>query len=747
MVKNYIAHVRQDNDSQWLEHALQDHLYKVSQKSGKFGQAFASEDWARLAGLWHDLGKYRPAFQVHIKKGSGYVPDAHITSENNPITAHASTGALYAVEKLGPHGAILAYLIAGHHAGLPDFETDAAKGRALREILQADNDLLREALKENIPDNILNGVLPRTLPLGHPDDLHLWLRMLFSCLVDADFLDTEIFMSPDKAVNRISNVTPKELLPCFNRHMESLQLKAKDTKVNQIRSKILATCREKAAGPTGVYTMTVPTGGGKTLSSLAFALEHAVKHNKQRIIYVIPYTSIIEQTANIFRDIFKSLGDILIEHHSNTEPDKEGNENSWSRLATENWDAPLIVTTTVQLFESLYAARTSRCRKLHNLVNSVIVLDEVQLLPPEQLNPIRHIIQSLNQYYGVAFVMTTATPTGFKEHISPFGKKLLQGISSEEIIDSPENYYGQLSRVRYKLPDNFSHSQSWDEIAEELIGHESVLAIVNTRKDAKELWKIMPKGTYHLSALMCAEHRSQVIKEIKERLKPERNEPTKIISTQLVEAGVDFDFPVVYRALAGLDSIVQAAGRCNREGKLDKGEVVVFVPPTNPPKGILSIAAHTAVSILAGFTGDIHAPDAFQRYFEQFFSSVREHDKYGVLNKLQQAARDGQIQFRTAAQRFRMIDDKDTVPIFVRYGEGDSLINILGNGEPQRWLLRKLQRFTVTICRYQFEAMYNRGDVQEICKGFYAQSDSGVYSDDLGLLVEQLELTPVNSVI
>jgi CRISPR-associated endonuclease/helicase Cas3 len=529
--------------------------------------------------------------------------------------------------------------------------------------------------------------------------------------------------------------------------MESLQLKSQDTTVNNIRSEILTACRKKAIGQTGIYTMTVPTGGGKTLSSLAFALEHAAKHNKQRIIYVIPYTSIIEQTANIFRDIFKPFDEVLIEHHSNTEPDKEGNENSWSRLATENWDAPLIVTTTVQLFESLYAYRTSRCRKLHNLVNSVIVLDEVQLLPPEQLNPIRHIIQSLNQYYGVTFVMTTATPTGFKEQTSPFGKKLLQGISSEEIIDSPANYYDQLNRVRYRLPDNFSHSQSWDEIAEELIDHESVLAVVNTRKDAKELWERMPKGSYHLSALMCAEHRSQIIKEIRERLKPGHNEPTKVISTQLVEAGVDFDFPVVYRALAGLDSIVQAAGRCNREGKLDKGEVVVFVPPTDPPKGILSTATHTAVSILTGFTGDIQAPDTFQRYFEQFFASVREHDKYGVLNKLQQTAREGQIQFRTAAQRFKMIDDKDTVPVFVRYREGDTLINILSKGQPYRELLRKLQRFTVTIYRYQFEAMLNRGDIQEICKGFYAQSGSGVYSDDLGLMVEQPALTPINSVI
>ena len=562
--------------------------------------------------------------------------------------------------------------------------------------------------------------------------------MLFSCLVDADFLDTERFMSPEKADNRSQGVSMKEMLPCFNDYMEQFQKKQHEGPINSIRARILEMCRVKASGEPGIYTMTVPTGGGKTLSSLAFALEHAVEHNKQRIIYAIPYTSIIEQTAEVFREVFEPLGDVLIEHHSNTEPDKHEKETSWSRLAVENWDAPLIVTTTVQLFESLYASRTSRCRKLHNLVNSVIVIDEIQLLPPEQLNPIRHIVQSLSQHYGVTFVMSTATPTSFEAQTSPFGKRLLEGIESEEIIDTPKQYYGQLERVNFKLPDDFNQKQSWDDISLELRKCDSVLAVVNTRKDAKELWEKMPEGTFHLSALMCAQHRSDIIGEIKNRLK--YGQSTRVISTQLVEAGVDLDFPVVYRALAGLDSIVQAAGRCNREDRLDKGKVVVFVPPYEPPKGLLTEARDTSVSLLDGFQGDIQSPETFKRYFNKFYAVVGNHDKNNVLEKLQQTADELKIQFRTAAQRFKMIDDKDTVSVIVRYGDDDSLLSILAKGKPDRWLLRKLQRYTVTLYKYQFDKMLLQGEVEELCQGFYAQSEAGIYHSALGLLPEP-ELT------
>ncbi|MCY4274159.1 MAG: CRISPR-associated helicase Cas3' [Gammaproteobacteria bacterium] len=739
-VSDYIAHVKQDMDGSWDTHPLEQHLYEVAGLAEKFAKSFESKDWAYLAGLWHDLGKYRPAFQDHIRKSSGYEPDAHISSEKKSDTSHASTGAVHAIEKLGSIGKILAYVIAGHHAGLPDFEKVDAKGRSLREIISRDKELLQQAIKEEIPEKILKRESPPLPPFvtSDPGKLHTWIRMLFSCLVDADFLDTERFMSPEKAGDRVQDTSMKEMLCHFDEYMKQFQKKQHEGSINSIRAKILKICRVKAIRKPGIYTMTVPTGGGKTLSSLAFALEHAVRYDKQRIVYAIPYTSIIEQTAEVFRGVFEPLGDVLIEHHSNTEPDKYEKETSWSRLAVENWDAPLIVTTTVQLFESLYASRTSRCRKLHNLVNSVIVIDETQLLPPEQLNPIRHIVQSLNQHYGVTFVMSTATPTGFEAQTSPFGKRLLEGIESDEIIDAPKQYYRQLERVNFKLPDDFSQKQSWDEISSELKKCDSVLAIVNTRKDARELWEKMPEGTFHLSALMCAQHRSEAIQEIKNRLK--HGQSTRVISTQLVEAGVDLDFPVVYRALAGLDSIVQAAGRCNREGKLDKGKVVVFVPPYEPPRGLLTQARDTSVSLLHGFHGDIQSPETFERYFNKFYAEVKDHDKNHVLDKLQKTADELQIQFRTAAQQFKMIDDNDTVSVIVRHGDNDGLLNVLAKGEPDRRLLRKLQRYTVTLYKHQFEKMLGREEIKEIYQGFYAQSESGIYHSSLGLLLEP-ELT------
>jgi CRISPR-associated endonuclease/helicase Cas3 len=510
-------------------------------------------------------------------------------------------------------------------------------------------------------------------------------------------------------------------------------------------AKLLKQARKSTHGPPGIFTMTIPTGGGKTLSSLAFALEHAVRHGKRRIVYAIPYTSIIEQTANIFRDIFEPLGDILVEHHSNTDADQFGKEKSWSRLATENWDAPLIVTTTVQLFESLYAAKTSRCRKLHNLVNSVIVIDETQLLPAEHLNPIRHVMQLLQRYYGVSFVLSTATPTGLDPQKDPFGRQLLEGMHSHEIVHRPERYYASLKRVEYDLPADFSNVFSWDDIRDQLVQHESMLCVVNTRKDARELFDKMPKGTYHLSALMCAEHRSTVIEQIRSGLKKDNS--VRVISTQLIEAGVDLDFPVVYRALAGLDSIVQAAGRCNREGRPDPGQVVVFVPPSKTPPGLLSISTQTTVSLLTGFTGDIESPDTFKTYFNALFGEVKNTDQSGVLNKLQKDAESLQIQFRTAAQQFRIIDDRETVSVFVRYNkEVDQWLGLLAK-QPERWILRKLQRYAVTIYRYQFDAMLHRGDLEEIAPGFYAQSGSGIYHDALGLQTEEPELTPYNTVI
>ena len=576
--KQYLAHVRQKDDSSFEIHDLEEHLREVARRAGKFAETFGSSDWGFLAGLWHDLGKYSAEFQRRIKSVSGYNAEAHLEGQPGRVD-HSTAGAQHAVKQFEPHGRILAYLIAGHHTGLPDWHTSETAGGALKARLD-DGSHLERALKQPIPPEILSQAKPNSALLGKAEGFALWVRMLFSCLVDADFLDTEAFMDADKAAQRIDALTVPDLLSRFDVFMEDTFSDALPTTVNRVRADVLQQCREKAQAKPGLFSLTVPTGGGKTLSSLAFALEHAKRYGKRRVIYAIPYTSIIEQTANVFRDIFP---DAVVEHHSNLDPDEETVK---SRLAAENWDAPLIVTTNVQFFESLFAARTSRCRKLHNIVDSVVVLDEAQLLPPEFLQPILDVMNALVRNYGVTFALSTATQPALGT-LKTFQRTIRGLQQAREIIDDPDALCRNLDRVTYLWPKDFQQPQNWDDIAQQIRQHPCVLAVVNSRTDARELHRRMPEGTIHLSALMCGEHRSCVITDVKRRLLA--GEVVRVVSTQLVEAGVDIDFPVVYRALAGLDSIAQAAGRCNRDGKLERGEVVVFVPPKRSPAGICGV--------------------------------------------------------------------------------------------------------------------------------------------------------------
>lgn len=492
---------------------------------------------------------------------------------------HSTAGAIHAIAHLGQIGTILAYAIAGHHAGLPDYESDTTGRAALSQRLKQIG--LLKACKNNIPSDILNQQISKEGPKGA--DPAFWIRLLFSCVVDADFLDTEDFLDPEKAANRGKYPELTTLLSLFFEYMQKKQAGSADTKVNRIRADVLRQCISKASEPPGIYTLTVPTGGGKTLSSLAFGLHHAAKYHKRHIIYVIPYTSIIEQTADQFRAIFP---DAVVEHQSNLDVDDPTKDNVQTRLACENWDAPLIVTTSVQFFESLFASRTSRCRKLHNIVNSIVILDEAQLLPPEFLNPVLHVMKELQKNYGVTLLLSTATQPA----LGPQPSFHFDGLpNTVEIMDNPLELHAQLKRVDITIPQDLNQPQSWDDLASELKQYNSVLCIVNRRDDCRILWSKMPSGTFHLSALMCGAHRSAKIRIIKERL--QHRIPTRVISTQLVESGVDVDFPVVYRAMAGLDSIAQATGRCNREGILDGGESGGFRTAiqnslgTSPPGG------------------------------------------------------------------------------------------------------------------------------------------------------------------
>ena len=727
-------------------HLLTEHLRTVAALAAGFSQDFEhgaqAQRWAYSAGLWHDLGKYRPGFQRYVRLADN--TDAHIEGKvGGREKTHSAAGALWAMQQLNqpdrPYGNILAYLIAGHHAGLDDWD-GGLKERLHSEDAQLE---LKEALDARPPANILaHGDLIAQIPGGAPG-FALWVRMLFSCLVDADFLDTEAHFDANKPARRDGFPTLAQMRQAFDAHMAGLP--AANTSVNTLRADVLRQCRTKAALPAGFFSLTVPTGGGKTLSSLAFALEHAQAHGKRRVIYAIPYTSIIEQTADVFREVFKALGDeVLIEHHSQADA-AEKDETARSRLACENWDAPLVVTTNVQLFESLFAAKTSRCRKLHNLVGSVIVLDEAQQLPPAFLQPILDVLNLLVTHYGVTVVLCTATQPALNSTTYFDANKNLRGLENvREIIDHPDALFDSLKRVDVTLPPDWTTPTAWADVAAQLSAEDCVLAIVSTRKAARELQRLMPADTLHLSALMCGAHRKEVIDQIKARLKAKREgcdqRPLRVVSTQLVEAGVDIDFPVVYRALAGLDSIAQAAGRCNREGRLNgKGRVVVFVPPEKPPLGHLRKGADACISTLRGQAHDPLARALFDRYFKEFYHSV-DLDAKEVVKKLTiNDRRTLSVQFRTAAEAFHLIDDADSATVVVRYAEQrdeiEKLLGILAAEGPQRWLMRRFQRYTVSIHQRLATKMLNQGDLTLPMPGLYVLADTdNMYSENLGLV-------------
>ena len=702
MEKEYYAHSLPDNPMQeWQK--LEDHLYAVAKKASQYAEHFYSADWAWDAAWLHDLGKAADEFQAYLRKQNG-LDDADYDGNSSGRVNHSSAGAAYALETLGSKaGLAIAYLVAGHHAGLPDYYPSDTGRAALRIRLEEGKinlDRIR-SYAETLAHKIHKASKPPSFI--KPSNCHLWLRMLFSCVVDADFLDTEHFMNPEQSECRGGYPALAELKKFFDVHMDKILRNAKPTLVNTVRKEILFSCRNAAKQSKGLFTLAVPTGGGKTLSGMAFALEHAISHGMRRIIYVIPYTSIIEQTAEILSSIFGAEN--VIEHHSNLDAEKETQR---TRLAAENWDAPIIVTTNVQFFESLYAAKPSRCRKLHHMIGSVIILDEAQLLPPELLEPCVGAINELVSNYGATIILSTAT--------QPALPKLR---NFHPIILDPENLYTRLKRTKIVLPPDLDLSVDWQSLSKKMQNHEKVLCIVNTRSDCYELHKHMPSGTVHLSALMCGAHRSEVIGQIKHKLN--QKGPLRVISTQLVEAGVDIDFPVVYRAIAGLDSIAQAAGRCNREGKLKDpgqlGEVHVFVPPKPAPRGLLLKGENTTRELFALADFDPEHPNAFTRYFESFYSRVNDTGaKFKEM--LVRDAPNLEFHFRTAAAQFKMIDDSQQ-PVFVQFGESDRWMEDLHEFGPRRMTLRKLQRYMVNLSTKDFDRAKIDGLLQQVWPGFW----------------------------
>jgi CRISPR-associated endonuclease/helicase Cas3 len=736
----FLAHVRKlDNSDQWDEPQLLDtHVRETAELASEFAADFDSSDWGYVLGMAHDGGKATSEWQNFLKRKSGY--DEEASAEGPGKVEHSGPGAKLVEEVFGkPIGRILSYCIAGHHAGLPDWLGSQA---ALAFRLQnSSSENIRTEFRTLLPD-----ICPKKPPWKFSDkglDMSFWIRMLFSCLVDADRLNTEKYMNPEQNKKRGNYSTITELHRRLNDFMITKTQRPQgfyDERVYKARQQVLSDCRKAAEMEGGFFSLTVPTGGGKTLSSMAFALKHAEVHNKKRIIYVIPYTSIIEQNAQVFRDVFGE--DEIVEHHSNL----DDNETSVrSRLAAENWDAPIIVTTSVQFFESLFAAKPSRCRKLHNIANSVVILDEAQLIPTDYLEPILETMRLLTEHYRVSFVVCTATQPVFeKQKAFPSFSGLPEG-SVREIIRDVSGLYKNLERVKVEFPQGLSVPIEWKYLAEELSRYEQVLCVVSDRKSCRELHALMPKGTYHLSALMCAQHRSDVISEIKTKL--EREECIRVISTQLVEAGVDMDFPVVYRALAGLDSIAQAAGRCNREGKLnikgELGKVVVFKAPRKAPTGMLRKAYETAERMISNGIKNIIDKSVFPSYFTELYWKANSLDTNNIMKLLKPELPDWGIQFRSAAEGFKIINDAYQRTIIVPYGEGEKWIELLKkNAISTTILLRKLQRYTINTYTDQFSCLQNRGSLEEIIPGIFALNNKIEYNEQIGLLIDEMPNDP-----
>lgn len=661
----HYAHSSSGDESEW--HSLRQHLIDTGERAAGFLEPVGCEGMARIAGLLHDLGKYSQEFQSRLRGG--------------PHCDHSTAGAKVAIERYGSGdarkaspGKMLAFAIAGHHAGLAD-GVNGTEPRALA-------DRLETVVPEPAPIWQQDLSLPDTVSLPlKPRDRDMAgfcaafaTRMIFSALVDADFLDTEAWYAArdGRPVARGHHPALSELLDRLDAHLNILMSNAGDSEVNRVRREVLERARTKAAEVPGMFTFTVPTGGGKTLSSLAFALEHAVHHELARVIYVIPYTSIIDQTARVFREALgredKDPADFIVEHHSAFEEERvQGREaRDKLRLSMENWDAPIIVTTAVQFFESLFANRPSRCRKLHNIANSIVILDEAQTLPLGLLRPCVAALDELARNWKSSVVLCTATQPALAAADGFVGG--LQEL--REIAPEPVNLHRRLKRTGI-----CRHGKVTDaELAERLCATPQSLCIVNTRRHARELFQAIREatGSLHLSTLMCARHRGEVLDSVRRRL--ESGEAVRLVATSLIEAGVDVDFPVVWRAEAGLESIVQAAGRCNREGKTARGDVLVFEPADTEgrrPLGDVAKRADASRRVMRHHD-DPATPEAVRAYFQDVYW-IEDHglDRKDVLFAFRERAGSFDFPFATVARDFRMIET-GMVPIIVPWRGEDS---------------------------------------------------------------------------
>jgi CRISPR-associated endonuclease/helicase Cas3 len=737
MKYKFNAHTPSKDTNDW--HKLKHHLDDVANLAQRFADKLSAGKLGYYAGLWHDLGKYNPDFQK-------YLDNCHSgTGSYIKKVPHAIHGAKLAWDlyKLTP----LALLIYGHHAGLPEkatLDSKFADPKHEEDYKIACANAEKELGKLQI-DEDFNPLVRSLLTDSYSYDL--LTRLLFSCLVDADYLDTEEHFKPEQTIQRQQLVDLTDLWTKLKIDREKVIQAAEVSSVNQVRREVYEACTDAAQLPAGVFRLAVPTGGGKTLSGLSFALKHALIHGLDRVIIAVPYTSIIEQTVNVYRDI---LGEnAVLEHHSaaNTEQfysddQEETNDDARqqyakARLATQNWDAPLIVTTTVQLFESLFANRPSKCRKLHNIVNSVIILDEVQTLPVGLLSPILSVLRELCDRYQVTVVLCTATQPAFTGDTG-----YLKGLKNVRDIINPDlaiQHFHNLQRVNYEL-----HLQGWlwSELIDDLIAHQhhQALIVLNTRKDTLAVLDVLNSHSddfdrENISTLLCGKHRREVLATVKARLK--NNLPCILVSTQVVEAGVDLDFPAVYRAVGPLDRIVQAAGRCNREGKLGLGRVVIFQPAEGKvPQGEYQTAVDETIILLKRENLDLHDPSIFEEYFQRLYTSCTD------IHKIQDLREKKRLDFPEVAKKFRLIRD-DTTSVIIEYDDKvRKRLRELNYRDINAGDYRFLQPYMVSLRNYEF--LQGKELCAEIAPGLYVWGGTYHPVKGIGIGARSIDYDPAD---
>jgi len=720
--KPYFAHSAREIDGEW--HRLKDHLEATGQMAARFLADVGWQDVGRAIGLLHDIGKYTTEFQDRLKGSHKQVN-------------HSTAGAEIALRHYGDQAAVaklMAFCIAGHHAGL----ANGKNGLAIKSL----EDRLKEPFPLPDPAWMRELTLPRvarppSFDVGATPDFTLAFlcRMFFSALVDADFLDTEAWYS-DKGANRGQHPSMKELSSRLDRHLDRKLACASTSKVDAVRASVLKHVRGKADTEPGVFTLTVPTGGGKTLTSLAFALRHALAHDLDRVVYVLPFTTIIEQTAKVFRD---ALGednndvDFVVEHHSAfDEREVRGRESlDKLKLAMENWDAPVVVTTTVQFFESLFANRPSRCRKLHNIANSVVVLDEAQALPHGVLRPCVAAMAELARNWRTSLVLCTATQPALARTDGFEG-----GFEkTTELAPDPQGLYGKLKRTRVRNEGEIDDAELTARLADE----RQVLCIVNTRRHARELFLALPDrdGAVHLTTAMCAQHRRVRLDVVRRRLADSK--PVRLVATSLVEAGVDVDFPVVWRAMAGLESIAQAAGRCNREGRHPVGHVHVFTSPEGKTPLEMRPLADAARGTWRKHGDDPLSLSALDDYFhEVYWVKGEELDSKRILAKTKGRHHTCDFPFETIAHEFKVISTS-ALPVIVPYDQtARQLVRDLNHVQRPSAIARRLQLYVVTVPPDARARLVAAGAVRfvreaEFDEQFAVLENESLYDCDVGL--------------